>query len=281
MLKKYIPVLIIAILGILDFALIGFAWQNPTQAPPAGNLTLPWMKSGTNVYLSNTLDNVGIGTTTPSAKLEVAGQIKITGGSPGSGKVLTSDSSGLATWQTISLPSGSAGQTLRHNGTEWVANSLLYNNGTNVGIGTTNPQAKLDVAGDIYKNGVIFPQVWFASNTSQQSTNSTSWVDYPLSFNISLPTSGRVIFIFSASDQYNSRDNYRTFFSLVIDGTQKAQAKTGVDDTNYDRGSASIVWSETLSSGTHSVKIQWKTEGGTTYCPYTTGVTISLLALAL
>ncbi|KKS15364.1 MAG: hypothetical protein UU73_C0001G0001, partial [Candidatus Daviesbacteria bacterium GW2011_GWA1_41_61] len=32
-------------------------------------------------------------------KLEVNGQVKITGGSPGAGKVLTSDATGLATWQ--------------------------------------------------------------------------------------------------------------------------------------------------------------------------------------
>ena len=43
---------------------------------------------------------VGIGTTAPGAKLEVAGQVKITGGTPGAGKVLTSDASGLATWET-------------------------------------------------------------------------------------------------------------------------------------------------------------------------------------
>ncbi len=43
--------------------------------------------------------NVGIGTMAPEAKLEVAGQIKITGGSPGIGKVLTSDQNGLASWQ--------------------------------------------------------------------------------------------------------------------------------------------------------------------------------------
>ena len=45
--------------------------------------------------------NVGIGTgttTPPAAKLEVAGQVKITGGNPGAGKVLTSDASGLASW---------------------------------------------------------------------------------------------------------------------------------------------------------------------------------------
>jgi hypothetical protein len=47
--------------------------------------------------------NVGIGALIPTAKLEVAGVVKITGGTPGLGKVLTSDASGLATWQT---PSG-------------------------------------------------------------------------------------------------------------------------------------------------------------------------------
>lgn len=43
-------------------------------------------------------DNVGIGTPQPTAKLEVNGQIKITGGGPGAGKVLISDASGLASW---------------------------------------------------------------------------------------------------------------------------------------------------------------------------------------
>ena len=44
--------------------------------------------------------NVGIGTTDPGAKLDVAGNIKIRGGSPSAGKVLTSDASGLASWQS-------------------------------------------------------------------------------------------------------------------------------------------------------------------------------------
>jgi hypothetical protein len=43
--------------------------------------------------------NVGIGTNNPSAKLEVNGSVKITGGTPGTGKVLTSDANGLATWE--------------------------------------------------------------------------------------------------------------------------------------------------------------------------------------
>jgi hypothetical protein len=43
------------------------------------------------------------------------------------------------------LLAGTSGQTLRHNGTTWIANSLLFNDGTNVGIGTTTPTHKLHV----------------------------------------------------------------------------------------------------------------------------------------
>lgn len=43
--------------------------------------------------------DVGIGTVTPGAKLEVNGQVKITGGNPGANRVLTSDGNGLASWR--------------------------------------------------------------------------------------------------------------------------------------------------------------------------------------
>jgi len=42
---------------------------------------------------------LGVGTTTPGAKLEVAGQVVITGGTPAAGQVLTSDATGEATWE--------------------------------------------------------------------------------------------------------------------------------------------------------------------------------------
>ena len=56
--------------------------------------------------------NVGIGVSDPDADLEVAGQVKITGGSPGADKVLTSDANGLATWAAAAGGGGSATLTV-------------------------------------------------------------------------------------------------------------------------------------------------------------------------
>jgi len=50
------------------------------------------------------------------------------------------------------IPSGTSGQTLRHNGTNWEANNNLFHDGINVGIGLTNPVALLDVNGNINSN---------------------------------------------------------------------------------------------------------------------------------
>jgi hypothetical protein len=102
---------------------------------------------------------VGLGgVTNPQEQLEVNGAIKLgyTGQTnPGTIRWTGMDFEGYdgVDWKSLTatgggMPSGSLGQTLRHDGSSWVSSSVLYNNGINVGIGTTNPQAQLHVEGN-------------------------------------------------------------------------------------------------------------------------------------
>jgi hypothetical protein len=51
-----------------------------------------------HISIAPTTGNMGLGVATPTQKLDVAGSIKITDGSEGVGKVLTSDATGKGTW---------------------------------------------------------------------------------------------------------------------------------------------------------------------------------------
>jgi len=75
-------------------------------------------------------------------RVDINGTIKIAGGSPASGKILSSDAVGNATWVD--------GSTV--NGGGWtISGTMLYSLYDYVGIGTSSPGAKLDVAGHIWQ----------------------------------------------------------------------------------------------------------------------------------
>lgn len=95
--------------------------------------------AGVNNASANT--NVGIGTTSPDTTFHLVGKFKYQDGTQGNGYVLTSDSSGNASWQA---PDDG----------DWTVNGNdIYNaNSGNVGIGTPTPDNKLDVEGSIRVN---------------------------------------------------------------------------------------------------------------------------------
>jgi hypothetical protein len=59
------------------------------------------------------------------------------------------------TGPTGPLVPGATGQTLYHNGTDWTATSNLYHDGTNVGVGTATPNAKLSLANGATSAGTL------------------------------------------------------------------------------------------------------------------------------
>ena len=129
--------------------------------------------------------NVGFGNTNPLYKLDVTGVLhttgniivgnalsvggnetvsgilQIAGGNPAPGKVLTaSDVNGSASWQNPSTYIGGAGSVNylpKFTGLTSLTNSLIYDNGSSVGINTNSPSGALEVDATtgtaIYGNG--------------------------------------------------------------------------------------------------------------------------------
>ncbi len=113
-----------------------------------------WTFSGGNIY-NNTGINVGIGTTTPAAKLHVGAGTRFTLADVGSLFMQSGSGVGSARdWKIyVPMPLGylafrDMGFDNLNNGMATDAMAIQYNTG-NVGIGTTNPGDKLEVNGNI------------------------------------------------------------------------------------------------------------------------------------
>jgi hypothetical protein len=181
--------------------------------------------------------NVGIGTTSPGAKLEVNGSIKITDGSQGAGKVLTSDASGLASWQTLSPGSDS----------DWMVsgNEMYSIPSGHVGIGTTSPSSKLHVEFD---SGSTSP-VMFASSVYIKNKNLTKNNHAALIFGS--PASSRAAAIqCKFTDHTSGSTNADLSFWTVYD--QGLHSPMVIKDTGYvGIGTTSPSYPLEMGSGAH------------------------------
>jgi hypothetical protein len=113
---------------------------------------------------------VGIDTVSPTQKLDIDGQIRIRGGNPGLGKVLTSSDDGTATWETST--SGLAGSGTTNYVAKWtpngdtLGNSQIFDNDSRVGLGTNNPNAFFHVENGAGGNNGSGPTLTIGGNTA-------------------------------------------------------------------------------------------------------------------
>ena len=133
------------------------------KAPDANGLSLT-DQNGSGIFVEDG-GNVGIGTTNPAEKLEVNGIIKASGMQLTDGTtntnnhILISDQNGLASW---------ADPAVLDDG-DWYTNGNgeIYHSNTNVGIGTPDPIAPLEVSGDFVVGNLnkkfIFHSSWSAN----------------------------------------------------------------------------------------------------------------------
>ncbi|MCK4272496.1 hypothetical protein KAX22_07585 [bacterium] len=123
-----------------------------------------------NALYVDATGNVGVGTTSPAEKLDVAGTVKMTGlkmtAGASDGYVLTSNVSGEGSW----LPAAGGADG------DWtISGSDMYSAVSgNVGIGTASPAQKLHVAGSVKVDNTLFSSNLSSNSPLQLQTAGTT-----------------------------------------------------------------------------------------------------------
>lgn len=144
---------------------IGGVWENPT-AEHGALVFAPTISStgyGTERMRITSSGNVGIGTTSPAGRLDIlqdaaATALLVQSSAPGDGARfdLKSTDTGGITWRMASIGNvgGRAGNfEIQDQSGQGAVNLTIQKTTGNVGIGTTNPGTKLEVAGNVNVTG--------------------------------------------------------------------------------------------------------------------------------
>jgi hypothetical protein len=170
--------------------------------------------------------DVGIGIAAPTAKLEVAGQVKITGGVPGAGKVLTSDADGLASWEPADVSSvwGLAGNS----GTDPATNFLGTSDLQALSI-RTNDTERMRIASNGFVGFGIDPDSYATTNDAAHIELARS--GQHIRFRMTSSFTHRPAIQINATDGTDTR-GWSIYRNNNTDGSLIVQANDGINGVN-------------------------------------------------
>lgn len=196
----------------------------------------------------NTSGNIGLGTTNPQYKLDVVGDINLTGalrssGSAGtSGQVLSSTGTGTQ-WIDLSA-SGVGGSGTLNYIPKWspdgntLSDSLLFDNGTNIGIGTTSPSAFLTLRHNINTPTLISQdstgneifRIHSPSATSIFLGNQAGYLATGIGSSANYSTGVGYQALYSSSASFNEAFGYRALSSNTSGGLNSSFGAYSLED---------------------------------------------------
>ena len=198
--------------------------------------------------------NVGIGTSTPTARLDVSGSIQTTSTSSHIyvnryGAITDVNYIGITNDRAAFGYNGSTANTAIHGGSgkgiEFNVNSSVFGSGTaavitptgNVGIGTTSPYAKLSVAGDIALTGGVYDNNATRGTTGQVLQTTGAGVEWVATSSLGFlsDTSGDWVGTFDGQEgSYYIANSFSTTSANFWETQQTARTADNLTDNSIE-----------------------------------------------
>jgi len=209
----------------------------------SGTMTdrLSILKGAPTVNAAFTSVNLGIGTTSPTQPLDIAGNLRLRGylydynNTTGtSGQVLTRGTSGVL-WQDAPggiSGTGTANYTARWTGISTLGTGTLFDNGSNVGIGTTLPSYNLHVNGSARVNSLNINGSWNLPTTAGSSGQFLSYNGTWATPSVSASPAGSDTYV-----QYNSSSAFGAESAFAWDYTNN---RLNINNPTYTNNALNV-----------------------------------------
>jgi len=129
-----------------------------------------------------------------------------------------------------------------------------------VAYGTNNPAVFGHTASEI--EGLSIPKVNSVVGTTNIQTSNTNYDDMLHMTYTDTFTAGNILVTFNAPFSVAGYGQAISF-QITIDSVSKVVGQFGVTGSSLHYGSPMISWAGPITAGSHTIKVQWKVNGGT------------------